>query len=67
MSKQSKFYADSQSANENVVAWVERREKNISEMQKKNFFLKNFVKKIYLIFFRNFKDKSIYIYIYIFI
>jgi hypothetical protein len=40
MSKQSKFYADSESANENVVAWVERREKNISEMQKKIFFSK---------------------------
>ena len=43
VSRQSKFYADSESANENVVTWVERREKKIFGMLKKIFFSKIFL------------------------
>ena len=50
VSRQSKFYADSESVNGIVLTWVERREKNIPEMQKKNFFSK----KIFFLNFLNF-------------
>src|SRR5271156_1280566 len=65
MSKQSKFYADSESSNGIVLTCVERREKNIPKMEKKKFFSKILKKKFFLKFFSIF-FKYIYIYIYIY-
>ena len=45
MSKQSKFYADSESANGIVLTCAETHEKKFSRNGKKKIFLENFCKK----------------------